>query len=59
VPRPIDGLISDFTRFANFEKILHYEFPGMMSDPAMSRQPGGPTSVKLYQDYRAYLKTLR
>lgn len=59
VPRPIDGLISDFTRFPNFEKILHYEFPGQMSGPAMSRQPGGPASVKLYRDYREYLKSLR
>ncbi|MBP7936473.1 MAG: DUF4434 domain-containing protein [Phycisphaerae bacterium] len=59
VPRPIDGLISDFTRFPNFEKILHYEFPGMMSGPEMSRQPGGPASVKLYKDYQKYLKTLR
>jgi hypothetical protein len=55
VPRPIAGLIDDFTRFPNFEKILHYEFPGMMSGPGMSRQPGGPASKKLYAEYREYL----
>ncbi len=56
VPRPIGGLISDFTRFPNFEKTLHYQFPGMMSAPEMTRQPGGPASVKLYQDYARYLR---
>ena len=50
-PRPIEGLVSDLSRFQNFEKILHYEFPGMMSSPKMSRQPGGPASVRLYKDY--------
>ncbi|HOY59006.1 MAG TPA: DUF4434 domain-containing protein [Verrucomicrobiota bacterium] len=56
-PRPIDGLISDFDRFPNFEKILHYQFPGMMSAPEMTRQPGGPASVRLYRDYQAYLQS--
>ena len=55
-PRPLKGLISDFRRFPNFEKILHYQFPGMMSAPEMTRQPGGPASVKLYEDYKQYLK---
>ena len=58
VPRPIEGLVSDFTRFGNFEKTLHYQFPGLMSSPAMSRQPGGPASVKLYLDYKHYLERL-
>ncbi|HOX55442.1 MAG TPA: DUF4434 domain-containing protein [Verrucomicrobiota bacterium] len=56
IPRPIEGLVSDFTRFGNFEKALHYQFPGLMSSPSMSRQPGGPASVRLYNDYRRYLK---
>ena len=55
-PRPIEGLVSDISRFPNFEKILHYEFPGMMSSPQMSRRPGGPASVRLYEDYRRYLR---
>jgi hypothetical protein len=57
-PRSIEGLISDLTRFGNFEKTLHYQFPGMMSSPRMSRQPGGPNSVKLYLDYQKYLRTV-
>lgn len=55
-PRPILGLVSDFTRFPNFEKTLHYQFPGLMGAPWMSRQPGGEASVKLYQDYRRFLE---
>jgi hypothetical protein len=55
-PRPLDGLLSDLRRFPNFEHILHYQFPGLMSAPEMSRQPGGPASVKLYTDYRQYLE---
>jgi hypothetical protein len=31
-------------------------FPGLMSGPAMSRQPGGNPSVKLYLDYQRFLK---
>lgn len=58
-PRPLNGLLSDFRRFTNFEKILHYQFPGMMTAPEMKRQPGGPASVKLYQDYKAYLERTR
>jgi hypothetical protein len=55
-PRPIAGLVSDISRFPNFEKILHFEFPGMMSSPKMSRRPGGAASVKLYEDYERYLR---
>ena len=55
-PRPIDGFVSDFTRFPNFEKTLHYQFPGLMSSPEMTRKPGGAATVELYEDYRRYLR---
>jgi hypothetical protein len=54
-PRSIGGLVSDLTRFPNFEKTLHYQFPGLMSSPGMPRQPGGTNAVRLYLDYRKYL----
>jgi len=54
-PRPIDGLVSDLSRFDNFEKTLHYQFPGLMSAPWMSRKPGGEAAVTLYQDYKRFL----
>lgn len=56
-PRAIAGLIEDLARFPNFEKTLHYQFPGMMSSPAMSRRPGGTNSVKLYLEYKKFLST--
>lgn len=55
-PRPVGELIGDLRRFANFEKVLHYQFPGLMSAPQMTRQPGGPASVTLYEDYRRHLE---
>lgn len=54
-PRPVEGLVSDVRRFPNFEKILCYQFPGLMSGPGMSRKPGGEPSLKLYLDYKRYL----
>jgi hypothetical protein len=55
-PRPIQDLVSDFSRFPSFEKTLHYQFPGLMSAPWMSRKPGGDAAVKLYNDYRGFLE---
>ena len=60
-PRPIEGVLSDLHRFTNFEKILCYQFPGLMNAPWMSRKPGGrePDSadtVKLFNDYKQYLE---
>ena len=54
-PRPIRGLASDLRRFPSFEKILCYQFPGLMASAQMSRRPGGEPAVKLYQDYQRYL----
>lgn len=55
-PRSIEAVASDLARFTSFEKTLHYEFPGMMSGPRMSRQPGGPASRRLYDDYARFLR---
>jgi len=53
-PRPVEGLISDLTRFPNFEKILCFQFSGLMNAPWMSRKPGGEATVNLYRDYKQY-----
>jgi hypothetical protein len=58
VPRPINGLLSDLHRFPNFEKIICYQFPGLMNSPAMSIKPGGENTVKLFLDYKKYLDTM-
>ena len=59
VPRPIKGLLSDLHRFPNFEKILCYQFPGLLNSPSMSIKPGGPNTVKLYLDYKQYLDSIK
>jgi hypothetical protein len=55
LPRPVEGLISDMNRFPNFEKILCYQFPGLLTSPAMRVKLGGDEAVKLHQDYKAWL----
>ena len=59
VPRPIKGLLSDLHRFPNFEKILCYQYPGLMNSPDMSIKPGGENTVKLFMDYKKYLTDLQ
>jgi len=59
IPRSIDGLMDDLNRFPVFEKILCYQFPGLMNAPWMSRHPGGPTTVKLFNEYKERLETGR
>jgi len=38
------------------EKILVYQYQGMMNKPGSTAFAGHPTSTKLYEDYRAWLK---
>jgi len=59
IPRPIEGVKSDLLRFPNFEKILCYQYPGLMTHPDASVKLGGQPAVKLYQDYASYLNGKR
>lgn len=58
-PRPMDEIIRDLTLFDNFEKILCYQFPGVFNDPAMSIRVGEERTIKLFKDYKKYLKNLK
>ncbi len=58
-PRPIEGLLSDLLRFPTFEKILCYQYPGLLNAPGASIQPGGEATVKLFTDYQRYYRTRR
>jgi hypothetical protein len=58
-PRPISGLLSDLHRFPNFEKILCYQYTGLLNSPTASIKPGGPRTVKLYVDYKNYLDSVK
>ena len=53
-PRPIDGLVSDLLRFPIFEKIVCYQFPGLLNAPWSTAKPGGDATVKLFQDYKRF-----
>jgi len=55
IPRPIEQVLNDLQRFPNFEKIVCYQYPGLINSPEMSIKPGGSPTVKLYTDYKAYL----
>ncbi len=59
VPRSINGVIDDLHRFPNFEKILCYQYPGLLNSPTASIKPGGPNTVKLYLDYKNYLDSVK
>ncbi|AQQ72274.1 hypothetical protein SMSP2_02656 [Limihaloglobus sulfuriphilus] len=55
-PRPIEQIKSDLVRYSGFEKIMCYQFPGMMSAPWAKIQPGGDDAVELYKAYFEYVK---
>ncbi len=55
IPRSVEGLISDLTRFRNFEKVLCFEYTGLLNDPGTPHPPGGHGTTKLWQDYQIYL----
>ena len=56
IPRPIEEVKSDLLRFPNFEKILCYQYPGLMTSPTASIRLGGNEAVKLYLDYKHFLE---
>jgi hypothetical protein len=55
VPRPIDAIVEELDAFRNFEKVLCFQYPALLSAPWASSHPGGPASVALYQNYETYL----
>ncbi|MEN6384262.1 MAG: DUF4434 domain-containing protein [Phycisphaerales bacterium] len=56
-PRPIEQVISDMTKFTNFEKILCYQYPGLMNPSWAQIKPGGPRTVKLYDSYKKFIQS--
>lgn len=58
-PRPMEEIIHDLTLFDNFEKILCYQYPGVFNDPKTSIRVGEERTVKLFNDYKAYLNKLK
>lgn len=58
VPRPISGVIGDLHRYTGFEKILCYQYPGLLTAPTASVKLGGQPAVKLYLNYEKDLNGL-
>lgn len=54
-PRPIEQIVEDMKMLPNFEKILCYQYPGLMNAPWARRKPGGNRTVKLFNDYKSFL----
>ena len=55
-PRPIEGVVSDFSRFDNFEKILCYQYPGLMTPPWAQIKLGGQSAVNLFNAYKKFIE---
>jgi hypothetical protein len=58
-PRPIEAIVGDLHAYPAFEKILCYQYPGLLNAPSAARKPGGPATVKLYQHYKQYVEQRR
>ena len=56
-PRPLEQIIGELACFTGFEKILCYQYPGLMNAPDARLQPGGASTVKLYGDYLNYYES--
>jgi len=54
-PRPVADMILELHRFNAFEKILCYQFPGLMNSPTARLQPGGPATVDNFVKYQEYV----
>ena len=51
------GVVTDLRRFPNFEKILCFQYPGLLTAPDAVPRLGGDAAVKLYADYKNFLAT--
>ena len=54
-PRPADEIFYELEHYRGFEKVLCYQFPGLLNAPGSRLIPGGENTVKLYCDYQRRL----
>lgn len=59
VPKSFEEIMGDLKQFRNFEKIICYQYPGLLNSPEMSIKPGGEVTVELYLNYKNYYDSLR
>ncbi len=51
--RKVDRILQTYP---DFEKVICFQYPGLMNAPWASIKPGGQPTVKLFRDYQTYLK---
>lgn len=57
IPAPIERVTRQLANVAPYvEKILCYQYPGLMNPPDSRAFAGHPDTVRLYQDYHAWLE---
>lgn len=56
-PRPIEQITAELARFPDFEKVLCFQYPGMITAPEASPRLGGEEAVKLFLEYRQFLQS--
>ncbi len=56
IPRPFSEIKDALNQFTDFEKIICYEYTGLLNSPKMSIKPGGKPTIKLFTDYKKYIK---
>jgi hypothetical protein len=57
-PRPMSEIKYELALYDNFERVVCYQYPGVFSNPKTSLRVGEPSTVKLFQDYQEYFKSL-
>ncbi|MHA1872189.1 MAG: DUF4434 domain-containing protein [Promethearchaeota archaeon] len=59
VPKPIDLVIEELKYLSKkFEKIMSYQFPGLLNAPDSRIKPGGKATVELFMAYSKYYHRL-
>jgi len=60
LPAPMERIEDQLRRLSPFcEKILCYQYLGLMNPPGSEAHTGHPSTVKLYEDYSRWLKKLK
>jgi hypothetical protein len=58
MPAPFDRVLSQMEAVSPWvDKILVYQYQGMMNKPGSTAFAGCPASTKLYSDYRSWLES--
>lgn len=54
-PRPIEQITDELRHYPAFEKVLCFQYPGLMTAPDFTPRLGGDDAVKLFEDYKKFI----